>query len=68
MFVCSVTDAYATTLRSVTDACSINAGKMSVGLGEIPDFKNQSIHLEVDGELQTIPISRVAKANLVIEI
>ena len=36
--------------------------------GILKDFKNQSIHLEVDGELQTIPISRVAKANLVIEI
>ena len=36
--------------------------------GTLKDFKNQSIHLEVDGELQTIPISRVAKANLVIEI
>jgi len=36
--------------------------------GILKDFKNQSIHLEVDGELQTIPINRVAKANLVIEI
>ena len=36
--------------------------------GVLKDFKNQSIHLEVDGELQTIPINRVAKANLVIEI
>ncbi len=36
--------------------------------GILKDFKNQSIHLEVDGKLQTIPINRVAKANLVIEI
>ena len=36
--------------------------------GILKDYKNQSIHLEVDGELQKIPINRVAKANLVIEI
>ena len=36
--------------------------------GMLKDFKNQSIHLEVDGQLQTISINRVAKANLVIEI
>ena len=34
----------------------------------LKDFKSQSIHLEVDGQLQIISINRVAKANLVIEI
>ena len=44
----------------------LNGRKKFTGI--LTDIKNQSIHLEVDGELQTIPISRVAKANLVIEI
>ena len=44
----------------------LNGRKKFTGI--LKDFKNQSIHLEVDGELQTIAINRVAKANLVIEI
>ena len=44
----------------------LNGRKKFTGI--LTDFKNQSIHLEVDGQLQTIPINRVAKANLVIEI
>ena len=44
----------------------LNGRKKFTGI--LKDFKNQSIHLEVDGQLQTIPINRVAKANLVIEI
>lgn len=36
--------------------------------GILSEFKNQSIHLDVDGQLHTIPMDRVAKANLVIEI
>ena len=35
--------------------------------GILTDFIDQSIHLEVDGQLYTIPLNRVAKANLVIE-
>jgi ribosome maturation factor RimP len=44
----------------------LNGRKKFTGI--LTDFKNQSIHLEVDGQLQTISINRVAKANLVIEI
>ena len=44
----------------------LNGRKKFAGI--LKDFKNQSIHLEVDGQLQIIPINRVAKANLVIEI
>ena len=44
----------------------LNGRKKFTGI--LKDFKNQSIRLEVDGQLQTIPINRVAKANLVIEI
>ena len=36
--------------------------------GCLTNFKNQSIYLEMDGQLHAIPLSRVAKANLVIEI
>jgi ribosome maturation factor RimP len=36
--------------------------------GILTDFKNQSIHLEVDGQPYTIPMDRVAKANLVTDI
>ena len=35
--------------------------------GLLTDFIDQSIHLEVDGQHYTIPLSLVAKANLVIE-
>ena len=35
--------------------------------GILTDFIDQSIHLEVDGQQHTIPLSLVAKANLVIE-
>ena len=35
--------------------------------GILTDFIDQSIHLEVDGQQYTIPLSLVAKANLVIE-
>ena len=44
----------------------LNGRKKFAGI--LKDFKNQSLHLEVDGQLQIIPINRVAKANLVIEI
>ena len=44
----------------------LNGRKKFTGI--LADFKDQSIHLEVDGQLQTISINRVAKANLVIEI
>jgi len=44
----------------------LNGRKKFTGI--LKNFKNQSIHLEVDGQLQIIPINRVAKANLVIEI
>lgn len=44
----------------------LNGRKKFTGI--LIDFKNQSICLEVDGQLQTISINRVAKANLVIEI
>ena len=36
--------------------------------GNLTGFKEQAIHLEVDGQSYTIPLSRVAKANLVVEI
>jgi ribosome maturation factor RimP len=36
--------------------------------GILTGFIDQSIHLEVDGQRYTIPLSQVAKANLVIEI
>ena len=42
-------------------------GKKSF-IGCLTNFKNQSIYLEMDGQLQAIPLNRVAKANLVIEI
>jgi ribosome maturation factor RimP len=35
--------------------------------GILTDFIDQSIHLEVDGQQHLIPLSLVAKANLVIE-
>ena len=44
----------------------LNGRKKFTGI--LKGFKNQSIRLEVDGQLQIIPINRVAKANLVIEI
>ena len=36
--------------------------------GNLTGFKGQAIHLEVDEQLHTIPLNRVAKANLVVEI
>tara|TARA_B100001123_G_C14862659_1_gene848662 strand:- start:145 stop:606 length:462 start_codon:yes stop_codon:yes gene_type:complete len=42
-------------------------GKKSF-IGCLINFKNQSIYLDMDGQLHTIPLNRVAKANLVIEI
>ena len=36
--------------------------------GNLTGFKEQAIHLEVDGQPHTIPLNRVAKANLVVEI
>ena len=36
--------------------------------GNLTGFKEQAIHLEVDGQSHTIPLNRVAKANLVVEI
>ncbi len=44
----------------------LNGRKKFTGI--LKDFKNQSIHLDADGQLQIISINRVAKANLVIEI
>ena len=44
----------------------LNGRKKFTGI--LKDFKNQSIRLEVDGQLQIISINQVAKANLVIEI
>jgi ribosome maturation factor RimP len=35
--------------------------------GILTDFINESIHLEVEGQQHTIPLSQVAKANLVME-
>ena len=37
-------------------------------IGNLTGFKEQAIHLEVDGQPHTIPLNRVAKANLVVEI
>ena len=36
--------------------------------GHLKDFKEQVIYLEMDGQPHTIPLNRVARANLVIEI
>ena len=36
--------------------------------GNLTDFKEQTIHLEMGGQHQAIPLGRVAKANLVVEI
>ena len=36
--------------------------------GNLTGFKEQAIHLEVDGQSYAITLSRVAKANLVVEI
>ena len=36
--------------------------------GKLTDFKEHKIHLEVNGQLHTIPLNRLARANLVIEI
>ena len=36
--------------------------------GNLTDFKEQKIHLEMEGQSYIIPLNRVAKANLVIEI
>ena len=36
--------------------------------GNLIDFKGQTIHLEIDGQPHAIPLGRVAKANLLIEI
>jgi len=44
----------------------LNGKKRFKGL--LTEFKNQSIHLEMDGQLYSIPLSRVSKANLIIEI
>ena len=37
-------------------------------IGCLTNFENQSIHLEMDGQIHLIPLNRVAKANLIIEI
>ena len=36
--------------------------------GNLTGFKEQAIHLEMDGQPHTIPLNRVVKANLVVEI
>ena len=50
---------------SIQCHASLNGKKRFIG--RLTNFKNQSIHLEMDGQLYTIPLNRVAKANLIIE-
>ena len=51
---------------SVQCHAPLNGKKRFIGF--LASFKNKLIHLEVDGQLHKIPLNRVAKANLVIEI
>ena len=51
---------------SVQCHAPLNGKKRFIGC--LKSFKNQSIHLEMDGQLHAIPLNRVAKANLIIEI
>ena len=44
----------------------LNGRKKFTGI--LTSFKDQAIHLEVGGQPHTIPLNRVAKANLVVEI
>ena len=37
-------------------------------IGFLTKFKNQSIHLEMEGQLYSIPLNQVSKANLTIEV
>ena len=51
---------------SVQCHAPLNGKKRFIGC--LTNFENQSIHLEMDGQLHAIPLNRVAKANLIIEI
>ena len=51
---------------SVQCRAPLNGKKKFIGF--LTKFKNQSIHLEMDGQLYSIPLNRVSKANLIIEI
>ena len=44
----------------------LNGKKKFVGF--LTKFKNQSIHLEMEGQLYLIPLNQVSKANLIIEV
>ena len=50
---------------SVQCHAPLNGKKRFIGC--LTNFENQSIHLEMDGQLHAIPLNRVAKANLIIE-
>ena len=53
--------------KKINVQCHAPMGGRKKFTGILTDFIDQSIHLEVDGQQYTIPLSLVAKANLVIE-
>ena len=54
--------------KKIYDQCHAPMDGRKKFTGILAGFIDQSIHLEVDGHRYTIPLSLVAKANLVIEI
>ena len=54
--------------KKISVQCHVPLNGNKSFIGSLINFKNQSIYLEMDGQLYTIPLNRVAKANLVIEI
>jgi ribosome maturation factor RimP len=53
--------------KQITVQCHAPMDGRKKFTGILTDFIDQSIHLDVDGQQHTIPLSLVAKANLVIE-
>ena len=54
--------------KKISVLCHAHLNGRKKFTGNLTGFKNQAIHLEVGGQPHTVPLNRVAKANLVAEI
>ena len=54
--------------KKISVQCHVPLNGQKKFIGFLTKFKDKSIHLEMDGQLYSIPLNRVSKANLIIEI
>ena len=54
--------------KKISVQCHIPLKGKKKLIGLLKSFENQSIYLEVEGQLIAIPLNRIAKANLIVEI